>query len=156
MILILLLFSVITEILKAECDLTNKQVAARLERDDEVCLIENVKNNLNSLFEWSDRVAINLDELLGDGTNGIVDTLAGRINDLIRNITTLFDWIQVLKTDQDKLFEWSDEITASVNDLKKSWKEQTEINDYFFSEINDLVSDPDSDSDSDPDSDSDD
>jgi ABC-type transporter Mla subunit MlaD len=62
-------------------------------------------------------VGVNLDELMGDGTNGIVDTLAGRINDLIRNITTLFDWIQVLKTNQDTLFDW-------INDLKKYRNEQ--------------------------------
>jgi DNA repair exonuclease SbcCD ATPase subunit len=215
MIIIPLLFPIIiiTTILKAECDLTNKKVKDSLNKPEEVCLTENMRKDLDKLAKnvkdlkkKNEVFKANQDKLFGR-TDMLRTSLKEReewIEGATKNIETLFDRTQLFKTnqdkliektaalktdqdkliekvnvlkagqdkfientaalkaDQDKLFNWGDEITASINNMKKSWNEQmeinheqTKINNYFYSEIDDLVSDPDSDPDSDSDSDSD-
>jgi hypothetical protein len=64
-ILIPLLFSIIiiTEILNAECDLTNKQVKAGIRKSGEVCLMEDVNYKINRLIDWSDGITTNINKL---------------------------------------------------------------------------------------------
>jgi hypothetical protein len=88
---LLLLFSVIITISKAECDLTNKQVENGLRRGDEVCLMEDVNENINKLIEW--RV------------------------DLETRLTSLFEWRVDLEKEHEKLHEWCEKVNKNIDIL---------------------------------------
>jgi hypothetical protein len=131
--MIIILFSIITEILKAECDLSNKKIKDELNKDEEVCLMEDIKEGLKRLFKWSPSMTKNTNELIEwrlDLENRLTPLfdwrvdLENRLASLTESVTKNTEKIEALKTGQDILFEWADGITVVADELKAFKDEQ--------------------------------